>query len=172
MPPQSRLLGLAVLLLALGVGAVALASVWPDGRADAGVERLVLSASGCSDSTVRIAADAEPVIHLANEAAEPMVVSVPKFALAVAVRAGRDAVVELPRYIMGDFALFCVTDVAHAAAGGHTSSTGLVCGLDDARLAPVALTVGRLVIEPHNRILEVLPQGPPSGATPPPDGTR
>ncbi|MDA0256333.1 MAG: hypothetical protein O3C25_01130 [Chloroflexi bacterium] len=171
MPTRSLLVGIAGALIALAVGAAALAGVWQGGHADDGATRLVLSSAGCAPSTVRIASDDEPAIHVANEGSESMVISVPKFALAVAVPGGGEAVVQLPRYIMGDFALFCVADAAHASAGGHTSSTALVCGLDDARLAPVALTAGRLVIEPHDRILEVLPQGPPPGATPPSPGS-
>jgi hypothetical protein len=171
MPPRTLVMSIAAVLLAIGVGAGALIGGWRGDRAE-GAARLVLSSSGCSASTVRIAADGEPVIHVANEADEAMVISVPKFALAVAVPAGREARVELPRYIMGDFALFCVTDAAHAAAGGHTSGNALVCGLDNIQLAPVALTAGRLVIEPHDRLLEVVPPTPPAGTTPPLAGPR
>ena len=170
MSSRSLLVGIVAVLVVLGAGAAALGRGWSGGRAEGGAARLVLSSAGCAPSTVRIAADGEPVIHVTNEADESMVLSVPKFALAVAVPGGGDAIVELPRYIMGDFALFCVTDAAHASAGGHTSGTALVCGLDDARLSPLALTAGRLVIEPHDRILEVLPTGPPPGATLPGPG--
>ena len=43
----------------------------------------------------------------------------------------------------------CVHEDAHTAAGGVTSGTAFVCGLDDAGLASIALGVARLVIDPQ-----------------------
>ena len=157
MSMRSHAMGLGAALLVLGIAAAVLAS-GALGRAegDGTMPDLVMSASGCSTSTLRIAATAERMIRVANEAHEPMVLSVPTIEIAIEVPAGGEADVKLHPYISGDYALYCVQEAAHAAAGGITG-TAFVCSLDDRRLA----VLPRKVV--HRREAGTAPPTPPCG---------
>ncbi len=114
---------------------------------------LIVSGNGCSPVSITLAPDHEPALTVHNTAAEAMVVSIPAMDRWIEVEAGASGVFELPRYIMGTFELFCLSAADHRALGGDNP---FVCMLEPAELAPVARSAGVLVIEPHDRIREVL----------------
>jgi hypothetical protein len=76
----------------------------------------------------------------------------PKMNRWISLEPGEQQAFELPRYIMGEFEFFCLSDADHIAIGGGNP---FVCGLEPAELAQVARSSGMFVIEPHDRIYEV-----------------
>ncbi len=116
---------------------------------------LTINAAGCSPASVTLTPNREPALTVRNAAPEAMVVSVPTMDRWIELEAGATGVFELPRYIMGTFDLFCLSTADHRALGGDNP---FLCVLEPAELAPVARSAGILVIEPHERIREVLEQ--------------
>jgi hypothetical protein len=116
---------------------------------------LTIRSNGCIPATVIIPPEREPILTIRNTTADAMVVSIPTMDRWVEVAPGADSVLELPRYIMGSFDLFCLTAADHSALGGDNP---FLCVLEPAELMPVARSAGMLVIEPHNRIREILGQ--------------
>lgn len=142
--PRARL-ALAVLLGALALSACG------GPRAD-----LVITEAGCGDRFV-LPNSREPVVNVANATDTPMVLTIPQMVRFVTVPPGDTAEFELPRYIMGDFAFFCLGEAQHLALSGGNP---FLCAAEPAQVAPVALSEGTFVIEPHERIKEIV--GPSS----------
>jgi hypothetical protein len=121
---------------------------------------IVITAAGCTSTRFVLPAHREPRISLLNQANEPMVFTLPKMASSVLLDPDERVNLELPPYMMGEFAFFCLTRSTHVALGGTTGGEIFVCGLDAATLQPHALTSGRFVIEPHNRLQQLLSATP------------
>ena len=152
---KKPLYGLALIMLA----AVLLAcSAAPMSRtAVAPAADITLTDRGCTSTQFVLPATREPRILVANQAAETMVFSIPEMNRWVAVPGGQQADFELPRYIMGDFDFFCLTEAAHSGLGGGNP---LVCAFEPGELAPVARSRGLFEIQQHNRINEVISNHP------------
>lgn len=114
---------------------------------------LVITTQGCSSDLVRLSPDHQPFFTLESRAKTPIVVTVPAMNRWMVVQPGAQLQFELPRYIMGSFDYFCVDEAEHTRLGGDNP---YVCAMEPDDLAPVALSQGVLVIEPHNRIEEVI----------------
>ncbi len=114
---------------------------------------LTIRSNGCTPATVIIPPEREPKLTIRNITTETMVVSIPTMDRWIEVAPGADSVLELPRYIMGSFDLFCLSATDHSALGGDNP---FLCVLEPAELMPVARSAGILVIEPHDRIREIL----------------
>lgn len=147
--PLARLGSLALLLTILaGCGAAQSATPPAD---------ITITADGCSTSSFFLPAEREPQISIANQAAEPMVFTLPLMNEWVSLAPGQQADFALPRYIMGRFDFFCLSEAEHTAiAGGNP----FLCVTEPQELAPVARSAGVFEIEQHNRIQEVT-QGSP-----------
>ncbi len=117
---------------------------------------LAINANGCVPGSISLPPTHEPALTIRNTAHEAMVVSIPAMDRWIELAPGASGVLELPRYIMGTFDLFCLSAADHSALGGDNP---LLCVLEPAELAPVARSAGMLVIEPHDRIREVIEQG-------------
>ena len=114
---------------------------------------IVLNANGCAEgSNFTLPATHEPTLLVRNDAAEAMVFTVPQLQRSVSVPPGQVLPINLPRYIMGSFASYCLTDRQHTALGG---TNPYLCILQPAEIAPYALTVGTFTIAPHDRIKEL-----------------
>ncbi|WP_232218786.1 cupredoxin domain-containing protein [Chloroflexus sp. Y-396-1] len=114
---------------------------------------LTIRSNGCTPATVIIPPEREPKLTIRNTTTETMVVSIPTMDRWIEVAPGTDSVLELPRYIMGSFDLFCLSATDHSALDGDNP---FLCVLEPAELMPVARSAGILVIEPHDRIREIL----------------
>lgn len=114
---------------------------------------IILTARGCQTDHFTLRPDREPIITIANEAATPMVFTLPVMNRWLALQPGEQSTFELPRYIMGDFDFFCLEEAEHTRVSGGNP---YLCVMEPAELAPVALSRGLFEIEPHNRIREVL----------------
>jgi hypothetical protein len=113
---------------------------------------ITIGERGCTSGAFTLPASREPRIVLRNDAAERMVFTLPKMNRWIALAPGQQASFELPRYIMGRFDFFCLTEAEHARlAGGNP----YLCSLEPAELAPVARSAGTFEIAPHNRIKEL-----------------
>lgn len=137
---QRARLALAVLLAGLALGACG------GPRSD-----IVITQAGCGERFV-LASEREPVISVENRTDTPMVLTIPQMVRFVTVQPGGTAEFELPRYIMGDFAFFCLGEAEHLALSGGNP---FLCASEPAEVAPVALSGGTFVIEPHDRIKEL-----------------
>lgn len=113
---------------------------------------IVLTAAGCQTNHFRLVPDREPIITIANQAATPMVFTLPVMNRWLALQPGEQAEFELPRYIMGNFDFFCLEEAEHTRVSGGNP---YLCVMEPAELAPVALSQGLFEIEPHNRIEEI-----------------
>lgn len=116
---------------------------------------LTVGANGCVPASITLSPNHEPLLSVRNTTDEAMVVSIPAMDRWIELAPKTNGVFELPRYIMGSFDLFCLNAADHRALGGDNP---FMCVLEPADLAPVARSSGILVIEPHNRIREVLEQ--------------
>lgn len=114
---------------------------------------LTINTDGCRPERITLPPQHPPALTIHNTAREAMVVSIPTMDRWIELAPGASAVLELPRYIMGTFDLFCLSASDHRALGGDNP---FLCVLEPAELAPVARSAGWLVIEPHDRIREVL----------------
>jgi hypothetical protein len=118
---------------------------------------LTITGSGCTTTSFLLPADRDPLITVENQAPERMVFTIPTMNRWVALGQGERADFELPRYIMGRFDFFCLTEADHnTAAGGNP----FLCAMEPGELAPVARSAGIFEIEQHNRIEEVLQANP------------
>ncbi|MGC8952500.1 cupredoxin domain-containing protein [Chloroflexus sp.] len=139
----------AILLLMITVSLSACAAPTP-------VADLTLNTGGCMPSSITLPPTHEPMLTIHNTAHEAMVVSIPVMDLWIEVAPRDSGVLELPRYIMGTFDLFCLSAADHRALGGDNP---FLCVLEPDELRPVSRSSGKLIIEPHDRIREVLEQG-------------
>lgn len=112
---------------------------------------LVITSTGCAERFT-LPNTREPVFSVANRTDAPMVLTIPRLVRFVTIAPGAVADFELPRYIMGDFAFFCLGEAEHLALSGGNP---FLCSSEPAEVAPVALSEGVFVIEPHDRINEV-----------------
>lgn len=117
---------------------------------------IVITETGCTTTRFVLPADHQPQMSLLNQSTEPMVFTLPRMANAVAVAPGERVILELPRYIMGEFDFFCMTERAHVVLGGSVGGETVVCGVDSQAIRPLALTSGTLIIEPHTRLEQLL----------------
>ncbi|OAN43825.1 hypothetical protein A6A03_17805 [Chloroflexus islandicus] len=117
---------------------------------------LAVAANGCKPVSISLPPAHEPALTIRNTASEAMVVSIPAMDRWIELAPGASGVLELPRYIMGTFDLFCLSAADHRTLGGDNP---LLCVLEPAELVPAARSAGVLVIEPHDRIREVIEQG-------------
>ncbi len=115
---------------------------------------MIITDNGCMATNFTLAAQREPQITIYSQATRTMVFTLPKMALALTVEPHQVGTLHLPRYIMGSFAFFCLTETAHTRLNGGLP-TDFVCSLDPREIAPYALTSGTFVIEPHTRIDEL-----------------
>lgn len=152
---KKSLSGLALMVLAALLAACSAAPLPQTAHAPAA--DITLTDRGCTSTQFVLPATREPHITVANQAAETMVFSIPEMNRWVAVPGGQQADFELPRYIMGDFDFFCLTEAAHIALGGGNP---LVCAFEPGELAPVARSRGLFEIQQHNRINEVISNQP------------
>lgn len=137
-----RATALIMLLLALG------ACGPPAADAD-----ITLTDDGCASAGFVLPNTREPRITLANTAAAPMVFSLPAMNRWAVLGPGERAAFELPRYIMGRFDFFCLSEAEHTRLGGGNP---FLCALEPGELAAVARSQGIFEIERHDRIQEVL----------------
>lgn len=114
---------------------------------------ITLSESGCAEASFTLPPTREPLITLRNNASEPMVFTIPKIAQWVSVPPHATAPFELPRYIMGNFTAFCMTEAEHQAMNGGNH---FVCSLQPEEIAPYALGSVAFTIATHDRIHELL----------------
>jgi hypothetical protein len=114
---------------------------------------ITLTDGGCTSASFSLPNTREPQITLANQAAVPMVFSLPRMDRWQVVAPGARATFDLPRYIMGSFDFFCLSEAEHSKAGGGNP---LLCSLEPRDLAAVARSQGVFEIEHHDRIKEVL----------------
>lgn len=112
---------------------------------------IIIAADGCRPARHVIAADQAPHLRLFNQAAEPMVVTIPDLNNAITVAPGQHATLEIQPYAWGTFTFFCLTDRDHAALEGVDGEM-FTCGLDSYLIRPYALSSGALVIDPHDRL--------------------
>ncbi len=115
---------------------------------------IIITGKGCAATNFTLAAQREPQITLYNQSTQAMVFTLPKMALALTVEPHQVGTLHLPRYIMGRFAFFCLTETAHTRLNGGMPGD-FVCSLDPREVGPYALTSGTFVIEPHTRIEEL-----------------
>lgn len=113
---------------------------------------ITITAAGCATSFV-LPPEREPLISVVNRAADPMVLTLPTLNRWVALAPGQQADFELPRYIMGSFDFFCLTEADHTVLGG---SNPFLCSLEPAQVAPLARSGGIFEIAQHNRIQELV----------------
>jgi len=116
---------------------------------------ITLSESGCIDASFTLPPTREPQITLRNTSSEPMVFTIPKIAQWVSVPAHGTAPFDLPRYIMGNFTAFCMTEAEHEALNGG-GSNHFLCSLQPEEIAPYALNSVAFTIATHDRIHELL----------------
>lgn len=147
-PPLPRAIALLALLAALG----------GCGSPRAPAADITLGEAGCAAPSFFLPNTREPEITLANTASVPMVFSIPTMDRWAAVAPGERATFELPRYIMGRFDFFCLSEDAHSGLGGGNP---FLCALEPAELAAVARSQGVFEIERHDRIREVLQRDKP-----------
>jgi hypothetical protein len=114
---------------------------------------IILTNSGCTSSAFFLPNTREPQITLANQADVPMVFSIPRMDRWQVLGPGTRATFDLPRYSMGSFDFFCLSESEHTKAGGGNP---LLCALEPKDLAAVARSRGTFEIEHHERIREVL----------------
>jgi hypothetical protein len=114
---------------------------------------ILLTDQGCSTTSLFIAKEQGPRFSVFNRSAVSMVVTVPVMNTWVTVAPESEASFELPRYIMGSFDFFCLTEAEHVAVSGGNP---LLCVLEPADLLPVSLSSGVLEIEQHDRIQELI----------------
>jgi hypothetical protein len=119
---------------------------------------MTITTSGCTTSNFLLPAEREPLISVENQAQERMVFTIPTMNRWIALGQGERANFELPRYIMGRFDFFCLTEADHTTAAGGNP---YICVMEPAELVPVARSSGIFEIEQHNRVEEVL-QGTPA----------
>ncbi len=121
---------------------------------------LTITGRGCATTSFLLPAEHEPTITVENQAAERMVFTIPTMNRWVVLGQGERADFELPRYIMGSFDFFCLSEADHTTLSGGNP---FLCALEPAQLAPVARSAGTFKIAQHNRIQEVLqPTMPPA----------
>lgn len=142
-------IGLVMLIVLYGVNIPAPVPSISDVAAD-----ITITDNGCTATTFRLTAQREPQITIYNQSTQAMVFTLPKMALALTVEPHQVGTLYLPRYIMGSFAFFCLTETAHTQLNGGMPSD-FVCSLDPREIGPYALTSGTFVIEPHTRIEEL-----------------
>lgn len=111
---------------------------------------VVLTERGCDRGELALPADRPPQLLVRNEAAEPMVITLPDISNFAVVEPGQRAALELQPYAWGTFQFFCLTERDHTAVGGAMSGP-FVCGIDAYTLRPVALSSGTLTIAQHDR---------------------
>ncbi|ACL23629.1 cupredoxin domain-containing protein [Chloroflexus aggregans] len=116
---------------------------------------LTLNTGGCTPNSITLPPTHEPTLTIRNIAHEAMVVSIPVMDLWIEVAPRDSGALELPRYIMGTFDLFCLSAADHRALGGDNP---FLCVLEPDELRPVSRSSGKLIIEPHDRIREILEQ--------------
>jgi hypothetical protein len=141
-----RTLLLAGLIALVGCGAQAAA------QAD-----ITIGDGGCPAAQFFLPNTREPEILVANDADIPMVFSIPTMNRWVTVAPNTEASFALPRYIMGSFDFFCLSEEEHTRLGGGNP---FLCALEPRELAAVARSQGTFEIEMHNRIEEVLQKQP------------
>lgn len=146
-------LAIALVLLSACGGVGSARQAQPDGD-------LVLTPSGCTVDQWTLPATREPTITVANRASEAMVFSIPNRLLSITVAPQQTARLNLPRYVMGSWDFFCLTERAHNELNGGVPSE-YMCSVDPIRMRPYALSSGMFTIAPHDRIQEL------NGATQP-----
>jgi Cupredoxin-like domain len=114
---------------------------------------ITITEQGCTTASFALPASREPHVSIINQSNQPMVFSIPTMNRWEVLAPQQQATFELPRYIMGSFDFFCLTEAAHTSVGGGNP---YLCLLDPKYLKPVALSAGLFEIQPHNRIQEVL----------------
>jgi hypothetical protein len=120
---------------------------------------ITITESGCTAPSFLLPADREPVITVENRSAERMVFTLPTMNRWVALGENEQAEFELPRYIMGSFDFFCLTEAAHTTAAGGNP---FLCVMEPAELAPVARSRGMFEISQHNRLQEEVLEATPA----------
>ncbi|KAB8144644.1 hypothetical protein F8S13_07175 [Chloroflexia bacterium SDU3-3] len=115
---------------------------------------ITLSESGCAEASFTLPPTREPLITLRNTSSEPMVFTIPKIAQWVSVPPHASAPFQLPRYIMGNFTAFCMSESEHEALNG--GGNHFLCSLQPEEVAPYALNSVAFTIATHDRIHELL----------------
>ncbi|MBX0329200.1 cupredoxin domain-containing protein [Oscillochloris sp. ZM17-4] len=144
----SRLIALALAGLLALAGCAAPAQETAD---------ITLTSAGCAATRFALPNTREPQITISNQSDLPMVFSIPTMNRWVAVAPGDESAFALPRYIMGSFDFFCLSEAEHTQLGGGNP---LLCALEPRELAAVARSQGVFEIERHDRIREVLQAQP------------
>ncbi len=116
---------------------------------------LVITERGCATERFVLPSTREPVISVENRASTPMVLTIPLMVRFVTVAPGSTASFELPRYIMGSFEFFCLSEANHLILSGGNP---FLCAAEPKEVAPVALSGGIFEIAPHERIKELSSQ--------------
>lgn len=145
-----------LLLLFISSALTACATTQPPGTPPADI---TITERGCTAEAFLLPADREPTITVVNQSAERMVFTLPTMNRWVALGTDERVDFELPRYIMGSFDFFCLTEAAHTAkAGGNP----FLCVMEPAELAPVARSRGIFEIAWHNRLQEEVIEATPA----------
>lgn len=110
---------------------------------------LILTDSGCSTSYLAVPADLPPEVLVRNEGNQPLVFTVPRFAISVQLLPGQRSTVPINPYVEGSFDYFCLDALAHEAAGGHQGIGLVACPIDPVTLSGVAQSSGILEVERH-----------------------
>lgn len=110
---------------------------------------LILTDSGCSTSYLAVPADLPPEVVVRNEGNQPLVFTVPRFAISVQLLPGQRSTVPINPYVEGSFDYFCLDALAHEAVGGHQGIGLVACPIDPVTLSGVAQSSGILEVERH-----------------------
>lgn len=152
--PARRPIGGALLATwSLAVLAIAIALVarqWlqlatPAGPAASTASDIAIGAAGCAPTQIGVAAIQATRLSVVNQAAEPMVLTIPSLDLMITLAPGQRGGLELPALPSGSYGFACLSASAHAKLLADTARGAFVCGLDLNTVRKRALTSGILL---------------------------
>lgn len=112
---------------------------------------LLIRGDGCSTTRLELPAERPREIIVANGADEPMVFTIPRLAVGLALSPGERATLPINPFLMGEFDYFCLDAHTHLELGGHSSAGAFTCPLDPGDLHRAEASGGVLRVEQQRR---------------------
>lgn len=106
---------------------------------------IAIDAAGCAPAQIGVAAIQATRLSIVNQAAEPMVLTIPSLDQMITLEPGQRGALELPALPSGSYGFACLSASAHSQLLADTARGAFVCGLDFNTVRKRALTGGILV---------------------------
>jgi hypothetical protein len=110
---------------------------------------ITIGAAGCAPAEIDIAAIQDTQLSVVNQAAEPMVLTIPSLDQMITLAPGQRGSLSLPALPSGSYGFACLSASAHSQLIADTARGAFVCGLDLNAVRKRALTSGALLAKPR-----------------------